>query len=108
MLEMFFDTIGQGCTLMSRILFSLDPEVIHTDNGTEFASKLLKQICRTLEIIHTSNPVYHSQANPYERVNQILKTMIVAFLHKNHKEWDIHLPEFRFDYTTAFHGMLKV
>ena len=34
--------------------------------------------------------------------------MIVAFLRDDHKEWDLHLHEFRFAYNTAVHGSLKV
>ena len=84
------------------------PEVIHTDNGTEFTNRLLEQMCNSIGIIHTTNPVYHAQANSTERVNRVLKTMIISFLRENHKEWDLHLSEFRFAYNTAVHGTLKV
>ncbi|EFN63805.1 Retrovirus-related Pol polyprotein from transposon 412, partial [Camponotus floridanus] len=51
---------------------------------------------------------YHPQANPVERVNRILKTMITAFLENDHREWDVHLAEFRFTYNTAYHTSLQV
>ena len=47
-------------------------------------------------------------ANPTERVNRVLKTMIVAFLRDDHRDWDLHLHEFRFAYNTAVHGSLRV
>lgn len=84
------------------------PEVLHTDNGTEFCSRLMEQMCKDLENMHTTNPVYHTQANPTERVNRVLKTMVVTFLNANHKEWDVYLHEFRFAFNTAVHGSLKV
>ena len=68
----------------------------------------MEQICKSMGIIHTKNPVYHPQANPTERVNRVLKTMIVSFLGNNHGDWDLHLNEFRFAYNTAVHGSLKV
>ena len=45
--------------------------------------------------------MYHAQANPTERVNRLLKTMIVAFVRDDHKDWDLHLHEFRFAYNTT-------
>jgi len=52
-------------------------------------------------------PPYHPQANPVERVNRILKTMITSLIEKDHREWDKHLSEFRFAYNTAFHSSLE-
>ena len=82
------------------------PEVVHTDNGTEFSNNLIEQTCKGLGIVHTTNPVYHAQENPTERVNRVLKTMIVVFLRDNNRDWDLH--EFRFAYNTAVHGSLRV
>jgi len=47
---------------------------------------------------------YHPQANPVKRVNRVLKTMIVSFIGEDHREWDVHLADFRFAYNTAFHS----
>jgi len=33
--------------------------------------------------------------------------MITAFLENDHREWDIHLAEFRFAYNTAYHTSLQ-
>lgn len=32
--------------------------------------------------------------------------MIVAFIERDDREWDLHLPSFRFAYNTAFHSSL--
>ena len=84
------------------------PQFILTDNGTEFINKTLKAFCEDHNIIHTTVPPYHPQANPVERVNRILKTMIIAFIGRDHREWDEHLSEFRFAYNTAFHSSIGV
>ena len=39
------------------------PEVVHTDNGTKFSNRLIEQTCKSLDIVHTTNLVYHAQAN---------------------------------------------
>lgn len=41
-----------------------------------------------------------------ERVNRILKTMIVAYIEKDQRTWDENLTEFRFAYNTAHHTSL--
>ena len=33
---------------------------------------------------HTNTPPYHPQANPVERANRTLKTMIASYLHERH------------------------
>lgn len=56
-------------------------------------------------ITHTTVPPY-PQANPVERVNRVLKTMIIAFLDRDHWEWDVHLNDFRFAYNIAHHSSI--
>jgi len=82
------------------------PRFILTDNGTEFVNRTIKSFADEHKITHTTVPPYHPQANPVERVNRILKTMIIAFIEKDHREWDRHISEFRFAYNTAFHSSL--
>jgi len=81
--------------------------ILLTDNGTEFINRELQAFAGKYGIIHTTVPPYHPQANPVERVNRVLKTMITAFLQNDHREWDVHLAEFRFAYNTAYHTSLQ-
>lgn len=83
------------------------PQVLLTDNGTEFANNHLDVIARTRGIHRSFAPPYHPQANPVERVNRVLKTMMVSFIENDHKAWDEHLPEFRFAYNTAHHSTIN-
>lgn len=82
------------------------PRFLLTDNGTEFVNKTMADFARANGITHTTVPPYHPQANPVERVNRILKTMIVAYLDRDHREWDAHLSDFRFAYNTAHHSSI--
>ncbi|XP_020297304.1 uncharacterized protein K02A2.6-like [Pseudomyrmex gracilis] len=83
------------------------PHILLTDNGTEFLNKDLKSFTEKYRIEHATIPPYHPQANPVERVNRVVKTMITAFIGNDHREWDVHLSEFRFAYNTAFHTSLQ-
>ena len=78
-----------------------------TDNGTEFVNQTLRQLTKEFNIVHTTTPLYHPQAYPVERVNRILKTMIISYIDKDHATWDQHLSEFRFAYNSAYHTSLK-
>jgi len=82
------------------------PRELLTDNGTEFVNKDLRAFAEEPGIAHSTIPPYHPQANPVERVNRVVKTMITTFLENDHREWDLHLDEFRFAYNTAFHTSL--
>lgn len=83
------------------------PKILLTDNGTEFINKInLKEFTEKNQITHTTVLPYYLQANPVERVNRVLKAMIVAFVEKDHREWDLHLADFRFAYNTAYHTSL--
>ncbi|XP_026830521.1 uncharacterized protein LOC113563294 [Ooceraea biroi] len=82
------------------------PAVILTDNGTEFVNRVMRQFAEDNGITHTTVPPYHPQDNPVERVNRVFKTMITAFIDLDHREWDMHLADFRFVYNTAFHTSL--
>lgn len=76
-----------------------------TDNGIEFMNQILQAFARETDITHTIVSPYHPQANLVERVNRVLK-MITAFLDRDHREWDLHLKDFRFAYNTAHHASI--
>jgi len=51
---------------------------------------MLRAFAQENGITHTIIPPYHLQVNSVERINRILKTMIIAFLDQNHCNWDIN------------------
>ena len=83
------------------------PQVMVTDNGTEFVNSALRELAREYNIYHSCTPPYHAQSNPAERVNRVLKTMVVIFIKHDHRTWDHHLTEFRFAYNTALHTSIR-
>lgn len=54
-----------------------------------------------LGIRHRLTPLYMPQANPVERANKTMKTMIAQYCYTNRKKWDERLPEFMFAVNTA-------
>lgn len=63
------------------------PEVVLTDNGTQFLSKIFQDLLQKYNITHWKTPNYHPQVNDAERVNRVITTAIRASIKKDHKEW---------------------
>ena len=57
---------------------------------------------------HLTTPPYHPQANPVERSNRTLKTMIAAFVGADHRNWDAHIHELRHAINTAIQATTRV
>lgn len=69
------------------------PEMIFTDNGRQFESNLLKHLLIKYGVNHDFTPKYHPQPNVSERTNRSILEAIRAYVHGEHKNWDLHLPE---------------
>ena len=66
---------------------------ILTDNGTEFKSKEMKQICEELEIKQVFSPVYTPQSNGrLEGWHRFLKACIAKHIRGADIEWDDLIP----------------
>ncbi|XP_033217042.1 uncharacterized protein LOC117172875 [Belonocnema kinseyi] len=61
-----------------------------------------------LGIRHSTTPPYHAQANPVERVNRVVKTMMTSFVESDHRDWDKYIPDFRFAYNTTVHSTVSM
>lgn len=74
---------------VENMLFQLFgvPEVILTDNGTQFISKSFQDLLQEYHVTHWRTPNYHPQVNDAERVNRVLTTAIRASIKKDHKDW---------------------
>ncbi|GFW10305.1 hypothetical protein TNCV_5096561 [Trichonephila clavipes] len=77
------------------------PRRLISDNGTQFVSTVLQQICYLLNIHQSLIPVYHPQANPVERKNRDLKPRLAILVQNKHDCWSEKLPFIRFALNTA-------
>ena len=71
-----------------------EPHTLHTDQGTNFQSELLKHVCELLQIEQTRTSTYHPQGNAQvERYNQTVMSMVAKLTQKDAlDEWDRQLP----------------
>ncbi|GFT68774.1 retrovirus-related Pol polyprotein from transposon 412 [Trichonephila clavipes] len=100
-------------TLLNEVFLRYGvPRRLISDNGTQFVSAVMQQLCFVLDINQSLIPVYQPQANPVERKNRDLKPRLAMMLGNNHTLWIEKLPAIRFalntskcestDYTAAY------
>ena len=69
------------------------PKVIQTDQGSNFLSRLFKQVLEQLSIKHCTSSAYHPQSQgALERFHQTLKSMFRTYCFDSAREWDDGLP----------------
>ncbi|XP_059221445.1 uncharacterized protein LOC131996036 [Stomoxys calcitrans] len=83
------------------------PEVIVSDNGSQFRSNDFNAFLTKLGIQHTYTALYSPQANASERVNRSMIAGIRAFLKKDHKMWDEHLSSISCALRNSVHHTIK-
>ncbi|GFY16470.1 hypothetical protein TNCV_734991 [Trichonephila clavipes] len=89
-------------TLIEEVLLRYGiPHRLISDNGTQFVSAVMQQICYLLNIHQSLIPVYHPQANPVERKNRDLKPRLAILVKDKHDCWSEKLPFIRFALKTA-------
>ena len=69
------------------------PLLIHTDQGRNFESKLMAEVCGLLDIKKTRTTAYHPQSDGMvERFNQTLEAQLSKFADHSQRDWDQHIP----------------
>lgn len=84
------------------------PQYLICDNGTQFRSKEFHQLCEDYKVKIRHTPAYHPQANPVERVNRVVKTMLTAYVNDNQRKWAELLPKVACAIRTAVHETTMV
>ena len=63
------------------------PERLHTDQGPDFESRLIKELCELTGIKKTHTTPYHPRGNPVERFNRTLLSMLGTLEPKQKSKW---------------------
>jgi hypothetical protein len=81
------------------------PQVVTTDNGTEFLTHF-KHLMKRLHITHLHTSVGHPQSNgAVERLNKTFKQMIKTHANDNPTNWITSLPHIRQGYMNRKHSV---
>ena len=80
------------------------PDVIHTEQGTNFNSELMHDICRIFMIEKTRTTPSRPQGNgQVERFNRVIADTLSKYCAEKPQEWDVYLPYITFVYNTTVH-----
>ncbi|KAK6183229.1 hypothetical protein SNE40_010750 [Patella caerulea] len=67
------------------------PERLHSDQGKDFESKVISELCRIGNVKKSRTTSYHPQGNPVERYNRTLLSMLGTLHHSQKLEWRKHV-----------------
>ena len=80
------------------------PDVIYTDQVSNFNSEVMYDICRIFMIEKTRTTPYYPQGNgQVERFNRVIADTLSKYCAEKPQEWDVYLPYFTFVYNTTVH-----
>ena len=75
------------------------PKEILSDQGSNFTSSLMRELCKLLNIKKITSTPYHPEANGLvEKFNGTLKKMLSCFVENEKDDWDKYLPYLLFSY----------
>ena len=81
------------------------PETLHTDQGRQFESRLVQQLCDKLGIRKSRSSPYHPQgAGMVERANRVIKEQLARYVADKQGDWDAHLPQLQLAYNSSVHS----
>ena len=80
------------------------PTVLHSDQGANFESNLMHELCDLMGIAKTRTSAYHPQCDgQVERQNRTLQDMLSKFVSNHADDWDQWLDPVVFAYNTSRH-----
>ena len=81
------------------------PRSLLSDQGTNFTSKIVREVCRLLEVKKLQTTIYHPQCDGHtERFNRTLADMLACYVSENDRTWDLYVPYVLFAYRTSVHS----
>ena len=78
------------------------PEQLHSDQGWQFESQLLNEVCKLLHIHKTRTTPYHPQSDGLvERFNRTMLSMLATCAKNNPLDWETHIRKVCMAYNTS-------
>ena len=80
------------------------PEQLHSDQGRNFESETISEICKLLGVVKTRTTPYHPQSDGLvERFNRTLLDMLSTAAGEHPFDWECHLRRLCLAYNTSVH-----
>ena len=101
------ETVARVVTEEMFLRFS-PPEQLHSDQGRQFESLLVAEICKLLGVKKTRTTPYHPQGDGMvERFNRTLISLLSAAIQDHHHDWEEHLRATCMAYNTSEHSTTR-
>jgi len=98
------DTVAHKLINEFFFRFSL-PEQLHSDQGKQFESTVIKEVCNLLQIKKTRTTPYHPQSDGLvERFNRTLLSMLSTTIADHPWDWEDDLRQLCYAYNTSVHS----
>lgn len=105
-----FSTKDQKATTVAQLLVSRvfsrfgPPTVLHSDQGRNFESNLMQEVCNLMGIHKSRTTAYHPQCDGLvERQNRTLQDMLSSFVSEHRDDWDLWIDLAVYAYNTSSH-----
>jgi len=105
-----FPTQNQRASTIADILVNRvfsrfgPPTIIHSDQGRNFESNLMQEVCSLMGIHKSRTTAYHPQCDgQVERQNRTLQEMLAAFVSEHKDDWDSWVSLAVYAYNTSCH-----
>ena len=97
------DAVVISQLFMDNIIFRHGaPRRFLTDRGSNFISKLMKEVCRMVNVEKIFTSTYHPQCDGFvERINGVIAQNLSMYVSSSQTDWDIHLQACIFAYNTS-------
>ena len=106
-----FPTKDQKASTVAEILVSKvfsrfgPPFVIHSDQGSNFESNLMKEICSLMGIHKSRTSTYLPQGDgQVERHNRTIQDILASYVSQHRDDWDLWVDLAVFAYNTSVHS----
>ena len=92
--------------LMNKWIFNFRiPQRIHTDQGRNFQSEIVEELCKLFGIVQSRTSPYHPQGNGQcERMNRSILNVLRILGEEEKSKWPIHLPKLVHAYNSTPHA----
>ena len=105
-----FPTKDQKARTVAEILVSKvfsrfgPPTVLHSDQGRNFESNLMHEVCNIMGIHKARTTAYHPQCDGLvERQNRTLQDILATFVSSHKEDWDLWVDLAVYSYNTSSH-----
>lgn len=83
------------------------PQYLVCDNGTPMKSHAFQTLCKKYKTVISYTAAYLPRADPTERVNRVVKTLISSYTRESHRNWDKHIASIACAIRTAKHETVR-